>query len=162
MERGFSMMDHSPAIATASLWRRLAAIGYDTLLVIAIAMLITFIDLKIKIWLFDIPDSQPAVLAEPAYWNWLNWLVVLSVTTSFFVFCWKQGGRTLGMQAWRLRVQQANGSNITTQQALKRLGGAIISLACGGLGYMWILYDKENRSWHDIWSGTQIILLPKP
>lgn len=147
---------------SASLWRRLAAMGYDTLLLTSVAMLITFITLNIKVWLFKIPPDQPPALAGPAYWNWLNWFVVSCVIAAFFMYFWVKAGRTLGMQAWRLRVQQANASNITVRQACIRLIGAVISMACCGIGYLWILYDRQNRSWHDIWSSTQIVVLPKP
>jgi len=30
-----------------------------------------------------------------------------------------------------------------------------------GLGFLWILWDKQNRSWHDIYSDSRIVQLPK-
>lgn len=36
--------------------------------------------------------------------------------TLFFVFSWSRGGMTLGMQAWRLRVQTADGRSLNLKQ----------------------------------------------
>lgn len=68
---------------------------------------------------------------------------------------------TLGMQAWRLRVQTRSGHSITLRQSLVRYLVAWLSLAALGLGYLWILFDAERRSWSDIASGTRVVVLPR-
>ena len=157
-------MDEVPAANNRpSLWRRLAAMGYDTLLVVPLMMAVTALDIGLRAAIVGaetIQHSQGAALTGT--WYWLNLLVACGSAVGFFLICWCRGGKTLGMQAWRLRIQQADGRLITPTQGLARLGGAAISLGCLGLGYLWILVDKERRSWHDIWSGTQVVLLPKP
>jgi uncharacterized RDD family membrane protein YckC len=30
-----------------------------------------------------------------------------------------------------------------------------------GLGFLWVLWDKESRSWHDIYSDSRTVQLPK-
>jgi uncharacterized RDD family membrane protein YckC len=30
-----------------------------------------------------------------------------------------------------------------------------------GLGFIWSLFDKQKRSWHDIYSDTQLVQVPK-
>ncbi len=79
----------------------------------------------------------------------------------FFGWFWTRSGQTLGMQAWRLRVQQPDGSPISWRQALVRMGGAVLSALCLGAGYWWLLFDRERRTWHDRLSGTRVVLLPK-
>ena len=37
----------------------------------------------------------------------------------------------------------------------------MLSAACVGLGYLWCLFDRDKRYWHDILSGTRLVLLPK-
>jgi len=32
---------------------------------------------------------------------------------------------------------------------------------CVGLGFIWSLFDKQKRSWHDIYSDTQLVRIPK-
>ncbi|MEJ1377571.1 MAG: RDD family protein, partial [Candidatus Sedimenticola sp. (ex Thyasira tokunagai)] len=39
--------------------------------------------------------------------------------------------------------------------------GAIISWLALGLGFLWLLVDRKNRTWHDRLSGTRLIMLEK-
>ena len=80
----------------------------------------------------------------------------------FFAFFWVRYGRTLGMQAWRLRVQDAEGHNITLLAALKRYLVAYPSLLAFGLGYWVMLLDPMKRSWSDRASGTRVVLHHTP
>ena len=68
---------------------------------------------------------------------------------------------TLGMQAWRLRVQTSDGYAISLKQSLIRCVVAWLSLAAFGIGYWWVLFDRQRRSWPDIASNTQTVVLPK-
>jgi uncharacterized RDD family membrane protein YckC len=79
----------------------------------------------------------------------------------FFTWFWTHGGQTLGMRAWRLRVQRTDGGPITLWQALLRFLSAIVSLACGGLGFLWMLIDRDRMTWHDRFSGTVVVRLPR-
>ena len=72
-----------------------------------------------------------------------------------------RGGMTLGMQAWRLRVQTLDGHAITLKQSLIRCATAWLSLAAFGIGYWWVLIDGQRRSWPDIASKTETVVLPK-
>ena len=79
---------------------------------------------------------------------------------AFFGFFWIWRGRTLGMQAWRLRVQTHRGHNITAEQAVKRFISAIPSLGLAGAGFLWILVDPARLSWTDRASGTYVVTVP--
>ena len=89
-------------------------------------------------------------------------LIILLSLMAFFGLFWTLNGQTLGMQVWRLRVQQPDGFSVTWKQAMIRFLVAIPAWLCGGLGVFWALWDREGRSWHDIASGTRLVLLPKP
>jgi uncharacterized RDD family membrane protein YckC len=65
------------------------------------------------------------------------------------------------MQVWRIRVQNKDGSAISLWQALLRFLTAIASWIFGGLGFWWMLWDKQNMSWHDHYSESVIVCLPK-
>jgi uncharacterized RDD family membrane protein YckC len=87
---------------------------------------------------------------------------VLFVCFVFYWGFWTHGGQTLGMKTWRLRVEQPGGRLITRRQAAIRFAGSLLSLLCLGLGYLWILVDRDGRAWHDRLSGTVMWYYPRP
>jgi uncharacterized RDD family membrane protein YckC len=87
--------------------------------------------------------------------------MLLLVVVLFFCVFWTWRGQTVGMVAWRLRVERSDGGTLTWRDALLRLTGACVSLAALGLGYFWIWVDREQLAWHDRWSGTRVIVVPK-
>lgn len=146
----------------AGLTRRFAAIFYDALLCIALSMVVTLIYQQAI--LRSIYGSER--LKELAESGALNHDPILSTLLLFCLFgffakFWTHNGQTLGMQVWGIRVQNADGSAIDLWQALLRFMIAIFSWLFAGLGFFWSLWDKQKRSWHDIYSGTCIVQLPK-
>jgi len=129
--------------------RRLAAIFYDSLLLFAILYIATLPLLMLT--------HGRAI--EPGNLYFLPYLLLVSFV--FLGWFWTHGGQTLGMRAWRMRVQQPGGGNITWSQALLRFAAAILSWAAGGLGFLWILVDRDRMAWHDRLSRTEVILLEK-
>ena len=149
---------------SAGIGRRLAAMFYDFLLLIGV-MLSTAIILPLFLTL---TGSQGAIeegqtvnelepLVDPVYFQ----LYAVFVITAFYCWFWTKNGQTLGMQSWRLKLVNMSGEPITLEQALKRLIGASVSILCAGCGYWWILIDKDQLSWHDRWSNTRLVVLPK-
>ncbi len=82
-------------------------------------------------------------------------LILLIEAYAFFVFFWTRRGQTLGMLAWRLRVAGGD-APISLRQAHLRIAGGILSLACLGLGHIWMLFDSRGRTWPDILSRSSI------
>lgn len=133
--------------APATLLRRLGAMFYDTLIVIALFFLVGFIGVAL----------QGGEAAEgPLFKSTLFITLFL-----FFGFFWTRNGQTLGMIAWRIRVQTDSGYSISWRQALIRFFGAMLSAGCFGIGYGWILLSDNRQSWHDKLSDSQIVYLPK-
>ncbi|QTF93389.1 RDD family protein [Halomonas sp. BM-2019] len=139
--------------------RRLGAMVYDSCLVAAIWILITGLHLALMRHGLGMSPEQIGVGAAQVL---SLRLALLLGAFAFFAFFWTRGGVTLGMQAWRLRVQTLDGYSITLTQAAVRFLVACLSIAAFGLGYLWILIDRERRSWSDIASGTRVVVLPKP
>jgi uncharacterized RDD family membrane protein YckC len=65
------------------------------------------------------------------------------------------------MASWRLRVEREDGALLTWGDTVKRLAAALLSWLPLGLGYFWILFDREGRAWHDRLSRTRVVVLPK-
>ena len=78
----------------------------------------------------------------------------------FFAYFWIKRGQTIGMLAWRLRLLSTR--PMTLRTVLLRFVGALTGAACLFLGYFWILFDGERRSWSDLLSGTSVVRDPKP
>jgi len=81
-------------------------------------------------------------------------LYLLLVTMAFFVGFWSTGGQTLGMRAWQIRLCRRTGGAVSPPRALLRFATAGLSWLALGLGYLWMLLDREGLSWHDRLSGT--------
>jgi uncharacterized RDD family membrane protein YckC len=79
----------------------------------------------------------------------------------FFAYFWVRRGQTLGMLAWRLQVRSNGLGRFTLTQATLRFLGALVSFACLGAGYLWILIDPSRRSWSDLLSSSRVVYLAK-
>lgn len=131
-----------------SLFRRLAAILYDSILLLSLLIL------------FSIPWVMLAKNFEfKATWGLR--LIAVSILVSFYLYFWRDRQQTLGMTTWRLKLVDSNGLKPNIAQCTIRLCAALFSIACIGLGYLWMLVDKDQMTWHDRLSKTELILLPK-
>jgi uncharacterized RDD family membrane protein YckC len=133
--------------------RRLAAMFYDSLLVFAITFTATLLVVGVRI------VGERAITGDYKYFLQL---VLFASVTLFFTWFWTRTGQTLGMQTWRLRIDSVDGGRISWRQAGVRFVVAIASALCLGLGYLWILWDRDKCSWHDRASGSRVVMLPKP
>ncbi|MCB1705386.1 MAG: RDD family protein [Halioglobus sp.] len=146
-------MTETAPTSSPSLLRRLAAMLYDTFLVVALVAVVNAIALAVVV---RATGGEQEVLSAPV-------VQLLTVTSVFGFFClfWLKNGQTLGMQAWRIKLVDYNGNPPTAGRAIVRCCGALLSAACLGLGYLWCLVDRNHRYWHDYLSRTELILLPK-
>jgi uncharacterized RDD family membrane protein YckC len=133
----------------ARLPRRLAAMTYDALLVLAL-------------WMVAAATVVIPMGDEVRPGNPLFQLYLLLVCYLYFAIFWRMGGQTLGMKAWRIRLVGIDGAKPSWLQTVIRFVTSILSLAAFGLGYAWSLFDRERRCWHDTASKTRIVLLPRP
>jgi uncharacterized RDD family membrane protein YckC len=137
-----------PACEPAGLFRRLMAMLYDLLLLFSLLLFATASALLVTRGTLD--------YHHPLFRTYL-----FLVCFMFYAWFWTHGGQTLGMRAWRLRVQRLDGRPITLWQALLRFLSAIPSWAVFGLGYLWLLIDKKHMALHDRISESVIVRLPK-
>jgi uncharacterized RDD family membrane protein YckC len=133
-----------------SLLRRIAAMLYDGLLILALLFLSTLPFIAAR-------DGEPVEADE----NLIYRLILALVIYGFFVGFWTRSGRTLGMQSWRLQLQAADGNPPTIAAATVRFFAAILSWLPCGLGFLWQLWDKDGLTWHDRISKTRIVYFPK-
>ena len=85
------------------------------------------------------------------------WLLV--VCFAYLGSCWRYGGMTVGMRAWKIRLISSNEQIISWPLCLLRFLVGLVSLAVFGLGILWALVDQKNRTWHDLAARTLLVKL---
>ncbi len=133
----------------ASLWRRLGAMLYDGLLMLAVLFLgtVPFVIAR---------GGEPVDPGDPLYR-----IALVALAYLFLVGFWSLHGRTLGMQSWGLRIETADGGRPGIGAASIRFFAAIVALLPAGLGFWWQLIDRDGLAWHDRLSGTRLRHYPK-
>jgi len=137
----------------ASVWRRLFALVYDALILIALLMVATAIAMLVaELALPDVSASHPdAVRQHPVYLVWL-----LLWWFGYYAGCWRRGGQTIGMKAWRLRLISVPRPVMGWSQCLLRFVTGLL-----GVGLLLALLHPERSSIQDLMSGTRVIQLAK-
>jgi uncharacterized RDD family membrane protein YckC len=83
------------------------------------------------------------------------WVAVWVI--GFFAWFWKNGGQTLGMRAWRLRLFSTNDKSLGYPRVLLRI---LVSL--GGLGTLLVLLDFRHKlALQDRIAQTEMLVLTK-
>ena len=144
-------------LPTAKLWRLLAAMVYDSLVLMAITMAYGFTVILIKYQFQALPEGQRAEMGS------LELVGLVLLIMGFYCFSWnRRGGQSLGMRAWRLKLVDNAGYTPNLQQCVIRVCAALISLMCLGAGHFFSLLRRDNLTAQDLASQTRIALLPKP
>ncbi len=122
------------------LFRRCAAFLYDCLLLIALFFVITATAISFN-------DGQ-------AIQHLLFKVFLFAVSFLFFDWFWRHGGQTLGMRAWRIRVEGYESANVSFEQSVKRFltGGLLF-----GFTLVYMLVSPRKEALHDKLSKTKII-----
>jgi uncharacterized RDD family membrane protein YckC len=138
------------ALEPAAVWRRLAALTYDLLLLTALVVVFTLVVLAARLG------------AAPPPGSWWFQSCVLGIAMAFFCGFWVHGGQTVGMRAWQIRVVRDQGGALTWTRAALRFAAGLVSTLPAGLGLWWSVFDRDKRGWHDRWTGTRVVRAPAP
>lgn len=130
--------------------RRLACMLYEGLVVFAV-LLIGFLLPQIVLSGFG------TIMSAKILWAHVFVLLML-----YFVWFWLNGGQTLPMKTWRMRVIDADGGNLRPTQALLRYLAAWPSILLFGIGIFWALFNQERQFLHDRIAGTKVIVVEPP
>ena len=134
--------------AKAGFPRLLGSLFYDSLLTFSLLFALEGV-------LVTLNDGE--ALSSDEYWHFP---LLLGACFSYFGWCWTHSGQTLGMRAWRIRVVHSTKiTPLSWKGALMRFGASLLSWIPAGLGFFWVIFDKEGRSWHDRLSGSHLIRL---
>jgi uncharacterized RDD family membrane protein YckC len=128
----------------ASFKRRLVAMVYESLLLLALLLVASFAYIPVLGSLQG--PFQKAVFQ----------LYLLGVMMLYFVLFWKCGGQTLAMKTWRIRLTGLDGRPPSTAQCIARFALAAMGLLCAGIGFVWALIDREHQFLHDRLCKTRL------
>ena len=161
----------------APLTRRLLAIIYDGLICIAVLMVTSWLYTLAAASVIGFERYEEMMEAGSLEADPLLSSLLFIVLYLFFGYFWTRTGQTLGMQVWRIRIQNLEGISISWTQALKRfmvaalaLFGALLCLYNWGswsliivapavLGVFW---PFGGESLIDRLSGSQVVRVPTP
>lgn len=147
----FFQMPQEPTTrrSPCSLSRRLAVMVYDSFAVLALMLLAT--SAAMLAGFRDVSAGRDVLFTA---WLLLVWFLYLA-------WCWRSGGMTIGMRAWRVSIEYQDGGRPGWARCLLRFLVSLLSAAVLGAGFLWSLFDRDKRCWHDMASATRLWHLPK-
>jgi uncharacterized RDD family membrane protein YckC len=154
----------APSVYVVGFWKRLAAASIDLVVILPIAMLITFIVSKVanvhlpakNIKLLDVDMWIDLVLAGSSALVMALGLFIAIALTYLLVFHITLG-RTLGMRVLKMKVIDIYGDPPSPARCLARCAGYLAGVATLFLGFLWIGFDNEKRGLQDWIAGTYVI-----
>ena len=153
MRRSASPSPQKPGLKSPlrpGFFRRFAALVYDSLLLLAVLFFATAIALPL--------NAGKAFTSDQFFFP----LYLLTVSFVFYGWFWTHGGQTLGLRAWNIRLKTFEQQPLSWLQAAQRFLGAIVAWLCLGLGFLWILVDKNRYAWYDHWSHSTVFFDEHP
>jgi uncharacterized RDD family membrane protein YckC len=155
-------LNHNPTTPVAGIIRRIAALIYDSFLLFAIWIAVgAFIILPIRFSIYGLPEDNDDWSGFPFIIQIVLSCFILMTLAGYYFVCWRKQGQSLGMKAWRLKLQQPNGELADAKQCILRSLIAPFSIGFFGLGYAWCFVSSSRGCVHDQITGTEVILLPK-
>jgi uncharacterized RDD family membrane protein YckC len=138
--------ENAPTVATKNETKELkagfivrnAAFTIDTLIVMIVIMPILFLLSKY--------ESSLKVLT-----NIFSWGYFLILTAVY--------GTTPGKRFYHLKVVKTDGSKVNWVSAfLREIVGRLLSGFVFGLGFLWVIWDKNKQGWHDKIASTYVVV----
>ena len=128
------------------MFKRLMAMFYDSLLLFSLFFLATMILIPFT----NVDSIESNNFAYDFY--------LLLIAYLYFVWHWVNGGQTLGMRAWKIRLYQDDERPVSWLRASCRFALASLSFITLGMGFIWVLFDANRLTFHDRYSRTLLLL----
>ena len=132
----------------AGFLKRVLALVYDSLLIGAIVLVLSLLLVFVN---GGYPESGSVL-------SFIQFFILVFAGPIFYSYFWiANKGQTTGMVAWKIKLVSMDESELNIIQTMLRCLISTISFVCFGMGYLWILYDKDNLSWSDMLTKTKVI-----
>jgi len=142
---------------TTQLNRKYATFWQRWLAVICDQMILSIIPLLGIYYLLNSVDPTDLVYRIVIYFFLIS---IPSYIFSLFYHSWflANMGATLGKQIWGIKVIDEEGKNLSSWMAFFReFVVKQISYFSFSLGFLWMIKDKNNQTWHDMLSGSFVV-----
>ena len=120
--------------------RRLMAIVYDVLLLLAVLFVTTALAIAL--------NHGEAINDHPYYMVFI--FIQPLISFIYYGWFWTHGGQTLGMKTWKMKLTTQSGDLLDWKQALVYFLAAMLSWSAVGLGFLWALFNRKRSTWHDL------------
>ena len=151
----------------AGFWPRFGAYFIDGIVVGIIALIILLVTVG-PTWLAMLPylsqnhmTGNPQLGAFPASLPlalFMGVFLSMVLPVLYFIIMWGRKGATLGKMAMGIRIVRTDGSDISYGTAfLRYIGYQVVSPALLCLGFLWMLWDDKEQTWHDKIASTCVI-----
>jgi uncharacterized RDD family membrane protein YckC len=154
--------DDTHTVYVAGFWRRTVAAVVDAAVVLPLAIAVVWAASRLTGLTLPSPRKSAVdywldlVLAgDPGLLTALG--LGAAVLVVYLLLFQTLVGRTLGMRLLGLRIIDVYGDPPVVWRAGLRALGYLVALATGGLGFLWVAFDREKRGLHDWLSGTYVI-----
>jgi uncharacterized RDD family membrane protein YckC len=129
----------------AGFFIRIFSLVYDSLAILGIIFSLTLL-------LVMVNGGRP-VAGEIA--DFIQLLITVLSGPVFYSYFWlANNGQTLGMQAWKIKL--ISEEKLSLRICLLRCAFSTFSFLFFGLGYLYILLNKEKKSLSDVVTNTRI------
>lgn len=129
----------------AGFFKRIFSLVYDSLAILGIIFSLTL--------LLVIFNGGTPVAGEVA--DFIQLLITVLSGPIFYSYFWLvNDGQTLGMQAWKIKL--ISEERLSLRICLLRCAFSTFSFLFFGLGYLYILLNKEKKSLSDLVTNTRI------
>jgi uncharacterized RDD family membrane protein YckC len=162
------------ALPLASLRRRLAALLYEGLLLVAIVLVASF---AIAPLVAPHTSASQQLVIPTVTGRVASFVALFALGAAYFVYSWSGGRRTLAMKTWKLALLAHDGGSVDARRALARYLAAWIGPALGLAAYVllkpqgagalaWPLFalnwvaafvDRDRQFLHDRIAGTRVV-----
>jgi uncharacterized RDD family membrane protein YckC len=144
----------------ATFLQRLIAYLVDmVILAIATSLLVAFlVAILAMVGSFSGGLDESWVIALAGIGSLLVVAVALVIQFLYFGYLWSRHGRSIGMGGMNLWVAGKDGNNLSFVMAgLRGTVGYYISSFVLYLGFLWMLFDPDQDTWHDKIFNSQVL-----
>lgn len=142
----------TPRLDYASFWQRAGAVLVDSLIIMLVyavaAAIIAALYFVLNLASEGLAVALAVILGLAAYFGSFVWFMLLEAGPY---------GQTPGKRLLNIRVVNTSGQVISKGNAVGRYFAKIISYLPLYIGFLWPLWDKERRTFHDMILDTRVV-----